>query len=255
MSLTLNKNNYLNKKGILIEQDAGYISPNDARNLPFINEVNKLNEGKSIMAEPLVVYVVLQKYDVENRNGRIYPREILMRENDKYQQLIKERRAIGEADHPESSIVAVDRISHNITETWWEGKTLMGKMEILMSPGFINQGIISCQGDNVANLLRKGIMVGVSSRGVGSLKNEKGKNVVQEDFELICWDVVTSPSTPGSWVFNNEADSKPFTESKSESDNLLTTSLDDFLITESDENETKNNTKSDINDFLNDYIG
>lgn len=230
MSLILNKNNFLNKKGILIEQDAGYISPNDERNKNFINEVNKLDEGKKIMAEPLIVYVVLQKFDVENRNGRIYPKEILVRENNNYQQLIKERRAIGEADHPESSIVAVDRISHNITETWWEGKTLMGKMEILMSPGFITQGIISCQGDNVANLLRKGIMVGVSSRGVGSLKNVKGKNIVQEDFELICWDVVTSPSTPGSWIFNDENEAKPFTESTKKNDNLLIDGLDSFLL-------------------------
>jgi hypothetical protein len=105
-----------------------------------------------------------------NRNGRIYPESVLRKQNDLYQQAIRERRAVGELDHPESSVIAGDRISHNITETWWENHTLMGKMEILMSPGYINFGIISCKGDNVADLLRHRIKIGVSSRGVGSLK-------------------------------------------------------------------------------------
>ena len=103
---------------------------------------------------------------------------------------------MGEADHPESSIVAISRVSHNVVELWWEGNVLMGKLEILMSPGFVNQGIISCEGDQVANLLRKGLKIGVSSRGVGSLKKENGENIVQDDFELICWDVVTSHQLP-----------------------------------------------------------
>lgn len=148
--------------GILIENDAGYISPNEPRNQPFINELRKIETGKIIIAEPLVVYVVLQKFGVLNRNGRIYP-ETILREQDKlYQQAITERRAIGELDHPESSVIAGDRISHNIIETWWEGHTLMGKMEILMTPGFINLGIVSTKGDEVANLLRNRIIIGVS---------------------------------------------------------------------------------------------
>ena len=241
--------------GVMVEYDAGYISPNDARNQAFINEVKKLHEGKGIVPEKLEVVVVLQKYDVENRNGRVYPRKVLERENDNYQQLIKERRAIGEADHPESSIVAVDRISHNITETWWDGKTLMGKMEIIMSPAFISQGIISCQGDNVANLLRQGIMIGVSSRGVGSLKQVGGKNVVQEDFELICWDIVTSPSTPGSWIFNKEQEAKPFVESEKKNGNVLSDKLDKFLLEEGTRIEEKT-TKStySINDKLDNFL-
>ena len=149
--------------GVLIEQDAGFINPGDSRNKPFVNEIKKLDAGSPIIASPLILYVVLQKWGVKNRNGRIYPKEILERENNNYQQLIKERRAIGELDHPESSIIAGDRISHNITETWWEGKTLMGKMEILMSPGYVNYGIVSTKGDEVANLVRNNIMIGVSS--------------------------------------------------------------------------------------------
>ena len=216
--------------GILIEQDAGYIDPSDARNKSFVNEVKKLEPGNTAIPAQLILYVVLQKWGVQNRNGRIYPKEILERENNNYQQLIKERRAIGELDHPESSIIAGDRISHNIIETWWEGKTLMGKMEILMSPGYVNYGIVSTKGDEVANLIRNNIMVGVSSRGVGSLREINGQNIVQDDFELICWDVVTSPSTPGSWMFKNAAEAKPFTESKENKKNLLIDKINKFLL-------------------------
>ncbi len=133
-------------------------------------------------------------------------------------------------DHPESSIISIDRISHNIIETWWEGKTLMGKMEILMSPGYAKLGIVSTKGDEVANLLRNNIMIGVSSRGVGSLREVNGEQVVQDDFEIICWDVVTSPSTPGSWIFNEKEEAKPFTESVQNKKNLLNDSLDNFLL-------------------------
>lgn len=386
----INKTNIQNKKLLLIEQDAGYISPSDERNKTMLNEIKSLNEKDVNITEdqPLIVYVVLQKWGVKNKNGRIYPKHILERENNNYQELIRERRAIGECvpegteiftkngwtdiknvvvedevytlnvetnqvelqkvydtikkpysddlvhihnnttldmkltknhkmilwdennnpyeitaikfneklkykdsvllkshfksydelngeiltiqvnneitskmiyhndnvycvsvpnktwlmrynnkvawthncDHPESSIIAVDRISHNIIETWWEGKTLMGKMEILMSKGFIKYGIVSTKGDEVANLLRNKIMIGVSSRGVGSLREINGDQVVQDDFEIICWDIVTSPSTPGSWMFNDKAEAKPFTESVQKNKNLLNDSLDNFLI-------------------------
>jgi hypothetical protein len=216
--------------GYLIEQDAGYISPDDSRNKVFVSEIKKLDKGQPIMAEPLVLYVVLQKWGVKNRNGRIYPKEILEREVDRYQELIKERRAIGELDHPESSIIAGDRISHNIIETWWEGKTLMGKMEILMTPGYVNYGIVSTKGDEVANLIRNNIMIGVSSRGVGSLKQINGDQIVQDDFEIICWDVVTSPSTPGSWMFKDKEEAKPFTESVKEKSDLLIDNINKFLL-------------------------
>jgi hypothetical protein len=121
--------------------------------------------------------------------------------------------SLGELNHPESSIIDADRVSHRITETWWDGKTLMGKLELDTTPGYHKMGIISSVGDKVVNMIRKGWTVGISSRGVGSLKQEGGKNVVQDDFELICWDIVTSPSTPGSWISSEEGDLKQFTES------------------------------------------
>ena len=216
--------------GYLIESDAGYISPDEPRNQPFINEIKKLESGKIFIAEPLIVYVVLQKFGILNRNGRVYPESILKKQNEIYQEAIRERRAVGELDHPESSVIAGDRISHNIIETWWEGHTLMGKMEILMTPGFINYGIVSTKGDEVANLLRNRIKIGVSSRGVGSLvEGKKGEQIVQDDFEIICWDVVTAPSTPGSWVGTSKEQLRPYVESVEVKKPFINESLNDKL--------------------------
>lgn len=216
--------------GIMIEHDSGFIAPDDIRNKPFINEINKLTEGGKIMAEPLVLFVVLQKYGVLNKNGRLYPERLLRREAEKYQKLIDARSAFGESDHPESSIISNDRISHEIKKIWWEGQTLVGELEIIMSPGFINQGIISCEGDRIANYLRKGLRIGVSSRGIGTLEeNRDGHHEVQDDFELICWDIVTSPSTPGAYMFNKSKDAVPFMESKEAKTNLLINKLNNFL--------------------------
>lgn len=221
--------------GVLIEHDAGFISPDEPRNQPFINEMKKLESGKLAIMEPLIVYVVLQKYNILNRNGRIYPEAILKHQDKLYQEAIRERRAVGELDHPESSVIAGDRISHNIIETWWENHTLMGKMEILMTPGFINYGIVSTKGDEVANLLRNRIKIGVSSRGVGSLKEGKnGEQIVQDDFEIICWDVVTAPSTPDAWIGRNPEEMRPYVENVEHKKNNLTenlkNNLDKFLM-------------------------
>ena len=228
--MEINKNNVPNKKSILIEYDAGYISPKD--NKSFVNEVNNLSEGKQIVSDPLIVYAVMQKYGVENKNERVYPEALLRREAENYLKLVKEKRAMGEADHPESSIIAVSRISHNVIDLWWEGNVLMGKLQIIMSPGFVNQGIISCEGDRVANYIRQGLKIGVSSRGVGSLEKENGKNIVQDDYELICWDIVTSPSTPGSWIYNEEpSKEQQMSESNKKSEDiLLKDSLSNFLL-------------------------
>lgn len=216
--------------GYLIEHDAGYISPDEPRNQAFINEIKKLESGKLVIAEPLIVYVILQKYGVLNRNGRIYPEAILRKQNELYQKAIRERSAIGELDHPESSVIAGDRISHNIIETWWEGHTLMGKMEILMTPGYINLGIVSTKGDMVADLLRHRIKIGVSSRGVGSLKEGRnGEQIVQDDFEIICWDVVTAPSTPDAWIFRNVEEARPYVENVETKKSLVKENLSDKL--------------------------
>lgn len=198
-------------KGILLEYDAGYISPNELHNKALITEMKDMDFSKE-----LILYAVLQKYDTPNKNGRIYPEFILKRENDKYQQVIQNGGALNELNHPSSSLIDLDRVSHSILETWWEGKILMGKIKLYTSPGWQKMGIISCKGDQAAMLLMNGATLGISSRGVGSLKNIKGQNIVQEDFELVCFDLVSSPSTPGAYVFKDLADRDRFQESVDE---------------------------------------
>jgi len=232
--------------GYLVEFDSGFISSELTCQDGVCSNHNLINEFKSGLAlgkdgslpDKIEIYAVLQKWGVENKNGRVYPEEILKREAKRYQEFIDMGTSLGELNHPESSIIDADRVSHRITEIWWNGKTLMGKMELDTTPGYLKSGIISSVGDKVLNMIRKGWTVGISSRGVGSLKNENGKNVVQDDFELICWDIVTSPSTPGSWISTSEKDLTSFMESTkddktkliSEDDSDLLDSLNKFLL-------------------------
>ena len=182
--------------GILVEHD-GYLSPDD--NKGILKEMTSDDFGGEIYMN-----AILQKYNRPNRNGRIYPETILRRENERYQEVIKRGGAISELNHPESSLIDLDRASHIITETWWDGNRLIGKLKLLTSPGYLKEGVISCVGDMAANLLRQGVTLGISSRGVGSLTKNGEYNEVQEDFELICFDLVSSPSTPGSYLFKED---------------------------------------------------
>ncbi len=198
-------------KGILIEYDAGHISPEDYKNKNIITEMQNKDTDQD-----LILYAVLQKFDTPNKNGRIYPENLLKRENEKYQTIIKKGSALNELNHPSSSLIDLDRVSHTILETWWEGKTLMGKIKILTSPGWKKMGIVSCKGDQAAMLILNGVTLGISSRGVGSLKQVKGQNIVQDDFELVCFDLVSSPSTPGAYVFQDINDKDKFNETVEE---------------------------------------
>jgi len=222
--------NDTNQRGILIEYDAGYISPDDVKNKQILSEIKNVD-----FSQDLVLYAVLQKYDVPNKNGRIYPESVLRRENDKYQAIIKNGGALNELNHPTSSLIDLDRVSHSILETWWEGNILLGKIKIFTSPGWKKMGIISCKGDQTANLLMNGATLGISSRGVGSLKNSKGQNIVQDDFELVCFDLVSSPSTPGAYVFTDLDDRIKYVETieeKSPEQNKITSlmnRLDNFM--------------------------
>jgi hypothetical protein len=193
-------------KGILVEYDAGHVSPDD--NKKIISEMKNMD-----FSEDLILYAVLQKFDTPNKNGRIYPEVILKRENEKYQNLIKKGGALNELNHPSSSLIDLDRVSHSITETWWDGKMLMGKIKLFTSPGWKKMGIVSTKGDQAAMLIMNGATLGISSRGVGSLKNVKGQNIVQEDFELVCFDLVSSPSTPGAYVFSDPSEREQYQES------------------------------------------
>jgi hypothetical protein len=199
-------------KGILVEYDAGYINPTETRNVEIIRESN----GMLDHSKPFEFYAVLQKYNTPNRNGRTYPEKILKREAENYKKMIQKGTALSELNHPESSLIDLDRVSHAITEVWWEGNVLMGKIKLLTSPGFHESGICSTKGDLAANYLRQGVTLGISSRGVGSLKKIGEQNEVQDDFELICFDLVSSPSTPGAYLFLNKDDKHLYDENLEE---------------------------------------
>jgi hypothetical protein len=148
-------------------------------------KVNEDDSGRTI------VKGILQRAGAENQNGRIYPKPILMREAKKYEQLIKERRALGELDHPDSSVINLKNVSHNVREIHWDGDDLVGTVEILPTPS----------GNILKELLQAGILLGISSRGMGSVEPLTGGKVqVGEDFELIGWDFVSNPSTHGAFM-------------------------------------------------------
>ena len=197
--------------GLLIEND-GYLT--------FKNHGSIVKEGIGgdgwNVPNPFIVDCVFQKFGIKNANGRIYPENVLKREVEKYQELIRERRAIGECNHPTESVIDLSRVSHNIVELHWEGRTLVGKIELNTSEGFRQQGIVTTCGDQVANLLLNGYKIGVSSRGVGSVEQKLGQYIVGDDFELICWDVVSSPSTNNAWITTNGEEAlRPYLESDS----------------------------------------
>jgi len=228
-------------KGILIEMDAGYVSPTETRNHDIIKESKNFLD----YSKPFEFYAVLQKYNTPNRNGRIYPEKILKREADNYKKMIEKGVSLSELNHPESSLIDLDRVSHIITEVWWEGNVLMGKLKLLTSPGFHERGIVSTKGDMAANYLRQGVTLGISSRGVGSLKKVGEQNEVQEDFELICFDLVSSPSTPGAYLFLNKEDKSKYDENLEEERKMKV---------ERQVGETGNKSL-DLMKKLNDYLG
>ena len=196
--------------GILLEGDAGLISPTFDLNAGIIKE---MKDNLTDYSQPIYVYATLQKYDVENRNGRIYTEEILRREVERYQKIIDMNASFHELDHPESSVVSLTKGSpHRIVEMFWQGNVLIGKLEILVSRGYREHGGLYCGGDMVALYLSYGMTLGVSSRGVGTLKTVNGKKMVQPDFELICFDVVSSPSTPGSYIYRDLKDFAKYDE-------------------------------------------
>ena len=139
----------------------------------------------------IIMTGILQKANTLNRNGRVYPYDILRREATNYMKLIEEALAGGELDHPDSAVVSLSNVSHRVLDMWWQGEDLYGKIMIAYTEA----------GDKLKGLLKTGFKLGISSRGVGSVKTIKGEDVVQNDFELIAFDFVSSPSTPGAYMF------------------------------------------------------
>jgi hypothetical protein len=149
----------------------------------------KLVEGTVPTSNPLVEGI-LATCEVKNGNGRYYSRELWEREMDKYMENVRANRALGELDHPDSSIINLKNVSHNIKKIWWDGDHVMGAIELLPTPS----------GNILRALFENKIPVGVSSRGMGSLKQMGDLMEVQDDFELLCWDFVSTPSNPGSYM-------------------------------------------------------
>ena len=159
--------------------------------IPFTVSPQQLHEGVKAPSGNPLVEGILATAEVKNGNGRYYPKDLWEREIDKYMSCVKENRATGELDHPDSSIISLKNVSHIIRDIQWNGDKVIGKIEILPT----------VSGNILKALIDNNVMVGVSSRGMGSLKPlGEGTMEVQDDFELLCWDFVSTPSNPGSYM-------------------------------------------------------
>ena len=158
--------------------------------IPFTVSPMQLHEVVKAPSGNPLVEGILATAEVKNGNGRYYPKELWEREIDKYMSCVKENRATGELDHPDSTIISLKNVSHIIRDIWWNGDKVMGKLEILPT----------VSGNILKALIDNNVMVGVSSRGMGSLKQIGETMEVQDDFELLCWDFVSTPSNPGSYM-------------------------------------------------------
>lgn len=181
-------------KGVLIEHTG---------QLRASAQNTSLQEAPAEGKPQVIRYVdaLLQKADTLNKNGRIYPYNILKKQVDIYMEQVNGNSAVGEADHPDSSVISLqNEFSHIIKSIWWEDKTVWGTLELVLSDLYMQQGKIQLMGDRISEYLKRGIKLGISSRGIGSVKEQAGKFIVQEDFELICWDLVHTPSTPDAYL-------------------------------------------------------
>ncbi len=192
--------------------------------MPFkpVGSLNESNGAAYGIPGGFVVQGVLQRAGAKNQNGRIYPKHILQRECQRYQQeYIDQHRALGELDHPESSVVNLNNVSHNVLKIWWNGDDLNGTVQVLDTPS----------GKILKELFRAGITLGISSRGLGSVKELRNEGVVevQEDFELICWDFVSNPSTHGAFMrptsMNESVNNNLNTNKYSKVNNIITSIL------------------------------
>ncbi len=197
--------------GLLIEHDGHVIGNRDV-----VNQIKEdiAHHKEFVIPDKFIVSAVFQKYGIKNANGRVYPEDILKREVEKYiNERVRTRCSVGALDHPESSTLSGHDVSHVITNLEWKGHTLIGEMELHLTPGYRRYGIASTSGDLAANMILNDILIGVSSRGVGSVEERLGVLMVGDDFELIGWDIVLEPSTPNAYIAKNMQDLVQFIES------------------------------------------
>ena len=148
------------------------------------------SEKQFVSEGGMILSGIMQMCETLNGNGRVYTRPVLEREVKKYQQLVEQNRALGELDHPDKVEVSLEKVSHKVNEIWMDGNKVMGKIQVLETPA----------GKTLRALVEGGCSIGISSRGTGSVTERNGKSIVQEDFELVCFDVVSEPSTPGAFM-------------------------------------------------------
>ena len=186
------------------------------------------SERKRVVNEGAVYLVgVCQKAGTKNGNGRVYQKPTLAREVEGYQKSIKERRSLGELDHPDESVVNLKNASHLVSKMWWDGDSVMGKIEVLDTPS----------GRILKDLLKAGVKLGISSRGLGSVSEANGVTIVEDDFQLICFDIVSEPSTPGAYMKPQKSMSSPPMDSE----------IGVYL--------NENKEKSNLNDLIQDILG
>jgi len=152
-------------------------------------------EKREVRGGAVFLSGVMQRCDQKNGNGRIYPKTILEREAKNYMKAVKENRACGELDHPEDSVVNLKNASHRVTDLWWQGNDLMGKIKVLSTPS----------GQILRSLIDDGVTLGISSRALGSVHESNGAVIVEDDLQLICFDIVSEPSTKGAFMHLNES--------------------------------------------------
>lgn len=205
--------------GLLVERDFHIIGNDD-----MVNQIKEdiQNDKKFVIPDRFIVNAIFQKYGVKNANGRIYPENVLKPEVERY---IREKIngfgncAIGALDHPSASSLSLHDVTHKILDLRWQGCTLIGEMELHLSPGYRKYGICSTSGDLAANLILDGILIGVSSRALGNVIDKCGTLIVDDDLELIGWDIVCENSTPGAHISTNPKDLEQFIESKEQDEN------------------------------------
>jgi len=162
------------------------------------------DEKKYVADGGMILSGIMQKADAINGNGRIYPHKVLMKEVENYGKLVNDRRALGELDHPEDSVINLKNASHLVTKIWWQDKDVMGKVKVLDTPS----------GKVLQELVKSGVSLGISSRGMGSVREDQNQTIVEDDFQLICFDFVSEPSTPGAFMMKEARDyqNKVFTK-------------------------------------------
>ncbi len=160
------------------------------------------DEKAFVAAGGMFLTGIMQRADAENGNGRVYPKRVLDRELANYAKLVQENRALGELDHPEDSVINLKNASHMVTKIWWDGNDVMGKVKILDTPS----------GQILRSLVDSGVKLGISSRGLGSVHEAHGSTVVEDDFQLICFDFVSEPSTQGAYMMKENKQPNIFTK-------------------------------------------